>query len=250
MTDNEHRFRNRAGVTTLPGYIRPLYEVSHRLWNGFNFLVSWVLAILTSVVAFVFFFVLNRTVVRGRRNLRVEKNTLYLSNHQTMIDSFLIGTILTLPRMIGRPSLIPHHPAASENFFGNPLLAWFSARWKCIPVRRGQRDFAALSLMTETLREGTMLIYPEGTRSRTGEIGTGRPGTGKLIHDTGAVCIPIRVRGMDRVLPIGRRVPRIFQRIEVIIGEPVALESVRELPSSRETSEAVIARVMDSLRNL
>ncbi len=250
MRDNQHRFKMFTGASALPAHLRPLGELSSRVWSVFNFLVTWSFALLTSAVAFVFFFVLNRTVVRGRGNLRAARNTLYLSNHQTMIDSFLVGTVLTMPKLILRPSLIPWHPAASENFFGNRVLAWFSARWKCIPVRRGQRDFEALSRMSEALSEGTMLIYPEGTRSRTGEIGQGRPGTGKLIHDTRAVCVPIRIRGMDRVLPVGSRFPRIFQRIEVTIGEPVAFGDLLSEPSSKDTSERVIETVMVALRRI
>jgi 1-acyl-sn-glycerol-3-phosphate acyltransferase len=195
-------------------------------------------------VAIVLYRVLNRTRIHGRWNVGVSRNTLICANHRTMIDSYLIGHITAFPTGLVMPWTLPYHPAAQENFFRNPIISWFSNRWKCIPVRRGAHDFNALHNMIETLPRGQMLIFPEGTRSRTGDLLPGRPGTGKLIHDSRCKVVPVYVKGMSDVLPVGTAWPRLFRSIEVNIGTPVPLDDLLALPDSRETSQAIIDRVM------
>ncbi len=236
----------------LPNIERPglLRVAGRRLLAGVNFLASYLMINVTSLVALVLFRVLNRTRVYGRRNIGISKNTLLCSNHRTMIDSYLIGHLSSWPWGWFLPRVLPYHPAAMENFFRNRIIGWFSHRWRCIPVRRGAKDFDALRVMTETLPKGHMCIFPEGTRSRTGELLEGRPGTGKLIHDTRCKVIPIYHSGMDTLLPVGTAWPRLFRRIEVNIGEPIDMSDLFALPSSKETSRKVIDRVMAAIADL
>jgi 1-acyl-sn-glycerol-3-phosphate acyltransferase len=107
-----------------------------------------------------------------------DPNTLLLSNHQSMIDSMPVGLGAFFPKSWVRPYLVPWHPAARENFFKNRLIAWWSTHTRCIPVRPGRRDLHALHKMMEVLPKGTIILFPEGTRSRTGEVEEGRPGPG------------------------------------------------------------------------
>ena len=109
------------------------------------------------------FFVLNRTTVTGRRNVGEARNTLLLSNHQSMLDSFLVGLAAFYPQSWLKPHLIPWNPAAAENFYKNPILAWLADTWKCIWVREGRRDLHALHRMIQVLRRGVMTLFPEGT---------------------------------------------------------------------------------------
>src|SRR3989442_12335 len=95
-----------------------------------------------------------------------------------MLDSFLVGLGAFYPQSWLKPQLIPWNPAAAENFYKNPMLAWLADNWKCIWVREGRRDLHALHRMMEGLPRGTMTLFPEGTRSRDGSVGPGRPGPG------------------------------------------------------------------------
>ncbi|MBN2724627.1 MAG: 1-acyl-sn-glycerol-3-phosphate acyltransferase [Deltaproteobacteria bacterium] len=234
-------------VSRIPVQIRRQPEV---FFSIIYKIISYFLIFFISFISWVYFFVLNRTEIKGGKNITHKKNTLYLSNHQTMIDSFLIGTAISFPALFLKPSLLPWHPAAEENFFRNSFQSFFSNMWKCIPVRRGQHDFHALELMENALKNSTMLIYPEGSRSRTGEISKGRPGTGKLIHDTKCTCIPVRIRGMENILPIGRKFPGFFKKITVSFGSEVDYSEYTKLPSSRKTSEKIIEKVMEDIRKL
>ena len=194
------------------------------------------------------FFVLNRTVVIGRRNVGDERNTLLLSNHQSMLDSFLVGLAAFYPQSWLKPHVIPWNPAAAENFYKNPLLAWLADNWKCIWVREGRRDLHALHRMIQVLPRGVMTLFPEGTRSRDGTVGPGRPGPGLLILATRPRVIPVAVEGMQDVLPIGHYFPRLFKRIYVSYGLPVDCGEFLTMPRTRETAQAVVDRVMAEIR--
>jgi 1-acyl-sn-glycerol-3-phosphate acyltransferase len=214
------------------------------LWPVTSYLVTN----LTVTVLWVFFFVLNRTTVIGRKNVGSARNTLLLSNHQSMIDSFLVGMAAFYPQSWLRPHLLPWNPAAAENFYRTPILAWLADNWKCIWVREGRRDLRALHRMTQVLPRGVMTLFPEGTRTRDGSVGPGQPGAGLLILATGARVIPVAIEGMREVLPIGRSIPRFFKRIYVTYGPPVDYAEFLAQPRTRETAQALIDRVMAAIR--
>ncbi len=219
-------------------------KLFHLLWP----VTSYVVTNVTVSLFWLVFFLFNRTVVIGRRNVGEQRNTLLLSNHQSMLDSFLVGLAAFYPRSWLKPHLIPWNPAAAENFYKNPLLAWLADNWKCIWVREGRRDLHALHRMIHLLPGGVMTLFPEGTRSRDGTVGPGRPGTGLLILATRPQVVPVAIDGMQAVLPIGRYLPRLFKRIYVSFGPPVDYAAFLAMPRTRETAQAVADRVMAAIR--
>src|SRR6266508_3539726 len=104
---------------------------------------SYLVTNLTVTFFWVLFFVLNRTTVVGRKNVGGARNTLLLANHQSMLDSFLVGLGAFYPQSWWRPHLIPWNPAAAENFYRTPILAWRADNGKCIWVREGRRALHA-----------------------------------------------------------------------------------------------------------
>ncbi|MFQ5677884.1 MAG: lysophospholipid acyltransferase family protein [Gemmatimonadota bacterium] len=226
------------------------YVAEHRgkLFNLLWPLTRYLITNLSVAVAFVLFFLFNRTTVLRRRNVPRRRNTLLLSNHQSMIDSFLVGMCAYYPWSWLKPSLIPWNPAAQENFYGQPLLAWFSDQWKCIPVREGRRDLRALYRMMTALRGGTMTLFPEGTRSRDGSVGPGRPGAGLLVLGNHPTVIPVAIDGMGDLLPVGSRWPRLGKRVYVYFGRPFDTSEFLTRPRSKETAQELVDRVLVTIR--
>ena len=224
--------------------------VAARIRNLLNAVAGYTITNLTSMAAFVLFRILNRTKTYGRNKVGQERNTLILANHRTMIDSYMVGHLSNWPWGWILPRKLPYHPAAKENFFRNPTISWFSSRWRCIPVRRGVRDFEALAMMTKALPTGQMLIFPEGTRSRDGHLLEGRPGTGKLIHDTQCKVVPVYHRGMHNLLPIGRSLPTFFNRIDVYVGKPIDMSDLYQREEGREDYQAVSDRMIETIKQL
>jgi 1-acyl-sn-glycerol-3-phosphate acyltransferase len=135
-----------------------------------------------------------------------------------------------------------------ENFYKNPLMAWLADNWRCIPVREGRRDPRALRDMIQILPHGVMVVFPQGTRSRDGSVGSGRAGAGLLVLSARPRVIPVAVEGMQDVLPIGRYLPRIGKRIYVSYGAPVEYDDLLSENPTREATQAVMDRVMDRIR--
>jgi 1-acyl-sn-glycerol-3-phosphate acyltransferase len=224
-------------------YYRPSRTARH-FWP----LTSYLVTVATVTVLWILFFVLNRTVIRGKEYVGDRRNTLLLANHQSMIDSFLIGLAAFYPRVIFKPHLLPWSPAAVENFFRGWLLGWLSYNWRCIPVREGRRDPRALRRLVEVLQRGPVILYPEGTRTRDGSVGAGRPGAGVVALTTGARVVPVAIDGMSEVLPIGRKIPRIGRRIHVVFGPPEDCADARTESPGREEAQAVVDRAMAVIR--
>jgi 1-acyl-sn-glycerol-3-phosphate acyltransferase len=241
----------RSKPNSLPGR-DPLALFSHRgrLFQSVWPVSHYVVVHLCGVLAYILFYILNRTTVIGKSNVPKRSNTLLLSNHQTMIDSFLIGMGAFYPASLLRPILIPWNPAAEENFYRNPILAWLSDNLKCIPIKRGRKDVEVFPKMVQGLKTSPLTFFPEGTRSRTGDIGRGRPGAGSLILETWPTVIPVYVRGMDRVLPIGSVFPRFFKDITVSYGEPLDLAEFQGKEKSKKTAQAVMDRIMEAIKAL
>lgn len=226
------------------------YRAAHRGWL-FNLLwplTRYLVTNLSVALAGLLFFVLNRTRVIGRGNVPRRPNTLLLSNHQSMIDSFLVGMCAYYPWSWIKPYLIPWNPAAEENFFRHPVLAWFSDQWKCIPVREGRRDLKALHRMMMALREGTMTLFPEGTRTRDGSVRRGRPGAGLLVLGNHPTVIPVAIDGMGELLPVGSAWPRVGREVWVYYGEPFDYSEFLDRERSKETAQELVDRVMEAIR--
>ena len=218
-----------------------------RLFVFLHPFTSYMVTNLTVGLTWPLFKIFNKTIAIGAENIGEERNTVLLSNHQSMIDGFLIGFAAFFPRALWKPWLMPWHPAAYENFFANPIMAWFSDNWKCIPVKPGRKDFGAMTRMERALRIGVMTVFPEGTRSRDGRLLPPRSGIGYVMLKTRPRAIPICMEAMDELLPVGHFFPRFFRTVMIYYGKPVDLSEFYGLEQTRETAQACIEKVFVSI---
>jgi 1-acyl-sn-glycerol-3-phosphate acyltransferase len=216
----------------------------HRLWP----LTRYVVSHLTILLGAPIFKVLNRTIVIGRENVGEEPNTLLLANHQSMLDGFIVGFAVFFPRSLIKPSVMPWHPAAQEHFFANPVLAWLSDNWKCIPVRPGRKDFVAMKRMERCLKRGIMTVFPEGTRSRDGRLLPPRSGIGYVMLKTRPKAIPVTIDGVDAVMPVGSFFPSVLHTVMIYYGPAVDLSEFYDREHNRETAQAAIEKVFAVVR--
>lgn len=135
---------------------------------------------------------------------------------------------------------------AKSQLFKGPM-AWLYSHGGVFPVRRGHRDAEALTTARTILANGdTITMYPEGGRSRTGELAErARPGVGRLALESGASVVPVAIHGSARVRNWRRGdIPR----ITVHYGRPMRWESVEN--PTRAQQQAVSDEVFAEIRAL
>jgi 1-acyl-sn-glycerol-3-phosphate acyltransferase len=157
-------------------------------------------------------------------------------NHFSSMDHFFCGVFLRR-----RVSFM----AKSQLFRG--VLSWILRHGGAFPVQRGRRDERAIATALAVLaRGGVVVIYPEGGRSRSGQIGErARRGVGRLALESGAPVIPVAIHGSERARN-WRRLE--FPRVTVRYGEPLCYERVAS--STREAQQAVADETLRRVREL
>jgi 1-acyl-sn-glycerol-3-phosphate acyltransferase len=136
--------------------------------------------------------------------------------------------------------------AKSQLLGGNAALTFILSHGGAFPVRRGHQDQEAFITAHAILkRGGCMLIYAEGGRSRTGELGQPRPGVGYLALESGVPVVPVAIHGSMGV----RRWRRAqFPKVTIQYGEPLTFEAVERPP--REQAQEVAERVFEPVREM
>ncbi|MBI4640539.1 MAG: 1-acyl-sn-glycerol-3-phosphate acyltransferase [Candidatus Tectomicrobia bacterium] len=204
-----------------------------------------ILIFVVRLLADVFFHLLNRTLVMGEEYLPKRKGVVIVSNHVSYLDPLLVGTILF--------SRIPHEmiysPAKAE-LFTLPLFGSILIRVGGFPVKRNGRDLRAMKMMEELMKEGRVLIFPEGTRHDDGKLGEGKRALGRLIYQTRPLVIPAALFGTGEVLPKGKFIPRFFLNMAVRFGPPLDLESYFQMEKGKETYEMLTKAVMEGIGKL
>jgi len=187
----------------------------------------------------VLFHTLLRWRVYGSRNVPASGPVIVACNHVSNLDPPVVAVGMWRPGTF----------MAKEELFGNPLFTWYITRLNAFPVKRGTADRAALKRSLEFLEQGRALVmFPEGTRSETGELREPEMGVGMIVYRSGAPVVPVYIDGTDRVLPKGGGVR--LARISITYGEPIRFDPPEGRKAGREEYEAAARRIMAAIAEL
>lgn len=189
-----------------------LYKMARRLVYGF----------------FRFFY---RVKVEGLDHLPKEGRLMICSNHISNMDPPLIGCLL--PRRINF--------LAKEELFRIPLFSQLISLLGAVPVKRGEGDRQALKRSIQILKEEKVFgIFPEGTRSKTGELGKAHHGAAMIALRAQAPIVPVAIIGPYRL----------FRPIRVVIGKPLDISPWLNEKMNREVTARLTERIMEEIQQL
>ena len=153
-------------------------------------------------------------------------------NHFSFLDHFFVAVYLRRKVQF----------MAKSQLFELPMQIVYS-HGGVFPVRRGHRDEEAFKTAHAVLaRGGIVVMYCEGGRSRSGELGEAKPGIGRLALESGAPVVPTAIAGSERVRDWKRlQLPK----VTVQFGDPIRFEAVEEpdRSQSQAASEQIFTRI-------
>lgn len=162
---------------------------------------------------------ITRVRIVGRNELRnLSGAFVVVANHSSHLDAPLVFT--TLPRRLARYLAAG---AAADYFFDVRWRRGFTALFfNAFPIQRGTME-KHRSAAGELLGRGVpLLVFPEGTRSATGDIGQFKTGAAALAARASVPCVPVAIIGADYVHPRGSKWPRVGRPpVGVVFGAPV-----------------------------
>lgn len=149
----------------------------------------------------------------GRENLIKDRGFVLAPNHLFAIDPMYI----LMARGFGKKMLVM---GKEELFEISPIVNFLWYCFGAFPVRRGTGDRSAVEQAQQEVKKGRgLLVFPEGTRSKDGNLGRLKSGAFVVALEAGVDILPCRIW-----YKAGR--PKPFRRITVVFGKPVTLEEL------------------------
>jgi glycerol-3-phosphate dehydrogenase (NAD(P)+) len=176
-----------------------------------------------------FFYIYFRYRRIGREHIPKQGPVIIAANHRSFLDPFVIATMARRPM----------YYVAKAEIFEIPIVGRLVSALGGFPVRRGAGDQDMIETAKAILARGDILLmFPEGTRTRPGSLGTPRRGVGRLALETGAPVVPIAVIGTEAVRKGWRIRPH---KVRLRAGRALQFPKVEN--PSKELAGAVTDRI-------
>src|SRR3954452_5385395 len=188
--------------------------------RGVRPVVYWVVRLVLQPFLQVYF----RMTRVGREHVPKDGPVILAANHRSFLDPFIIGVCVRRPIYF----------VAKRELFERRWQGWILNALGAFPIRRGESDEESMETALEILRRGdVVVIFPEGTRIRTGSLGKAKRGVGRIALQSGAPVVPVAVHGTEHARR-GWRVRPV--KVKVRMGSPLTSPRVDE-PSPSLASE-------------
>jgi 1-acyl-sn-glycerol-3-phosphate acyltransferase len=180
-----------------------------------------------------------RIQVQGREHIPRQGKLILAANHISGYDPFVIGALV--PRVL--------YFLAKKELFRNPLLgAVLRVLLHAVPVDRRDIGHTTVRRINELLAGGeAILLFPEGTRNRSGKIGEGKSGVGMLAAANRADVVPVRVDGLH----VARASMWRRSRIKVVFGPALSVAPfLQNGTATKEIYRQIATTVLERIRAL
>jgi 1-acyl-sn-glycerol-3-phosphate acyltransferase len=168
----------------------------------------YIIAKIKFLIIFKLFF---RLKVTGQQNIPQDGPFIIVANHSSLLDPVILGVSI-------KPKIIF---VAAAYLFKIRWLGYLLRKANSIPVQR-ENDIKAIKQTLKILQQGGILgIFPEGGIDRHKNNLPVKAGAAYLATKIGVPIVPIKIKGVDKVLPRGAKFIRSLNKIEVEIKKPI-----------------------------
>jgi len=145
------------------------------------------------------------------------RGAILAANHTSLLDPPLVS--------ISWPEVV--HFLARKTLFNNRLFGKFISLLNTHPVSADVGNIQVMKMVVSLLQEGhKVVLFPEGTRSETGELRPIKPGIGLLVSRSKTAVIPVYIHGAYEVWGRRRKFPRLYGKVRVVFGSPITWASI------------------------
>lgn len=150
-----------------------------------------------------------------------KRNFILAANHQSHLDQIVTGYVC-VPRRYYYIGQVDRY-RGFDRFLLN-VLYFIAGVIKVNRTKPESRKKAKKEAIEALKKGGCLVIYPEGTRTRTGKIQEGAMGVAKIFLETGVPILPIGIKGTFELMPPGKSFPEIKRIVKINIGKPLFFE--------------------------
>lgn len=198
--------------------------------------------ILTKWVFTAYFKIFHKYRVYGLENFKPHSPAIIACNHVSLLDPPMLGC--ACPEVI--------HCLAKKALFKTKGMRCWLAGTNTYPVTGSSDDKEVMKKVVTLLLKGNkVLIFPEGTRGKCGNVQPLRKGLALFADKGRASVIPTAVIGPEYALPKNRKVPKLFTTLIVAFGPPIYFSDIlEEIGDKKKAREVFLERVQQEIQKL
>ncbi len=183
--------------------------------------------------------------VEGREHLPTQEQVIYVANHASFLDPFLMAAAMG-PARVARTRWTGYTGIA----FANPVTRFLSRIARTLPVAAERGATTALALSAAAIQQGDSLAwFPEGQRAPDGRLHDFRPGVGRLLARFPLRVIPVHIAGGFAAMPTGKHWPRLAP-IAIRFGAPIDPRALVSDLAAPDTPERLALALHDAVAGL
>ncbi len=142
------------------------------------------------------------------------------------------------------------HFLARESLFRHRFLGGLIRRLNSHPVSGDAGDIGVMKLVCGLLEEGKkVVLFPEGTRSKDGELQPLKSGVSMLVSRSKTAVIPVYIDGAYRAWRRGKKLPSLFGKVVCVFGSAITWDSFAHLPK-KEAQNQITEKLQEALQTL
>jgi 1-acyl-sn-glycerol-3-phosphate acyltransferase len=180
-----------------------------------------------------------RWEVIGVSNIPAKGGVVIAANHASLWDPPILGSAIASRRW-------PVHFMAKEELFKSTVLGYIITKLHAFPVRRGTADRVAIRTAINLLQAGEVVsLFPEGTRSKNGQLGPAQPGAAMIAVKAGVPIIPAAIIGTNKIFSNHNWLPK----VKVVFGKPIGVPDKADKEALGQLSETTMERIAELIND-